>query len=81
MNTQRARQALLEVVGVVAPDVEPEELDPNGSLREQADLDSVDFLEIVSQLSDALQEDIPTTDYPKLDTFNSAVAYLASRMQ
>jgi acyl carrier protein len=43
-------------------------------------LDSIDFLELVALLADALHADIPEDDYPQLDTIDSAVAYLAPRL-
>jgi acyl carrier protein len=81
MNTERAHHVLLEAVGLVAPDVEPAALDPSESLRDQAGLDSIDFLELVALLADALHADIPEDDYPQLDTIESAVAYLAPKLE
>ncbi len=80
MNTERARHVLSEVVGLVAPEVDFDGLDPATSLREQADLDSMDFLELVALLADALHADIPEVDYPHLDTIDAAVAYLGARL-
>ena len=80
MNTDRAHHVLLEAVGLVAPDVDPRCSDPGESLRDQAGLDSIDFLELVALLADALHADIPEDDYPQLDTIDSSVAYLAPRL-
>lgn len=80
MNVPRARQVLVDSLGVVAPDVEFDLLDPGDSLRDQAGLDSIDFLELVAQLARATDADIPEDDYPHLDTVDSAVAYLAPRL-
>jgi acyl carrier protein len=80
VNTDRARHILTEAVGLVAPEVEVNRLDPAASLREQADLDSMDFLELVALLADSLHGDIPEDDYGQLDTLDTAVAYLAARL-
>ena len=80
MNTERARHVLSEAVGLVAPEVDVGALDPTTSLREQADLDSMDFLELVALLSDAVKANIPEDDYPHLDTVDSAVEYLAAKL-
>lgn len=80
MNTDRAHQVLLEAVRSVAPDVEAESLVPGESLRDQAGLDSIDFLEFLALLADVLHADIPEDDYPQLDTIDSAVAYLAPKL-
>jgi acyl carrier protein len=71
---------LLDSVEVVAPEVDVEALDPTDSLRDQADLDSIDFLELVSLLARAVDSDIPEDDYSRLDTVDTAVDYLARRL-
>jgi acyl carrier protein len=81
VNTERARHVLTGTIGLVAPEVEVGSLDPAVSLREQADLDSMDFLELVALLADALHADIPEDDYGQLDTIDSGVAYLAARLE
>lgn len=80
MSTQQARELVFETLGAVAPEVDPEQLDPSGPLRDQADLDSMDFLEVVARWSEAIGEDIPESDYGQLETLDSAVAYIAGRM-
>ena len=80
MNADRAREILNDALGELAPEVDLAGLDPTASLRDQADLDSVDFLELVSQLSGAVQADIPEDDYDQLDTVDGAVAYLAAKL-
>ena len=59
---------------------EPDTLDPDDGLREQLDLDSMDFLNVVIGLHEALGVDIPEVDYPKLFTMNGAVAYLKEKL-
>lgn len=80
MNTERAHHVLMSAVALVAPGVEPATLDPALSLREQANLEPLDFSELVALLSDALHVTIPAADYAHLDTVHSAVAYLAPRL-
>lgn len=79
MTTDRAREVLFDALGQLAPEVDPAQIDPTAVLRDAADLDSVDFLELVSLLSDATHADIGEDDYPRLDTIASAVAFLATR--
>ena len=64
----------------VAPDVDLVALDSGVDLREQADLDSVDFLNLVVGLHQALGVDVPETDYDELTTLDGAVAYLERRL-
>jgi len=68
------------VLRKVAPDVDLVALDSGVDLREQADLDSVDFLNLVVGLHQALGVDVPETDYDELTTLDGAVAYLERRL-
>ena len=79
MNKTAARDVVIAALTDVAPEIDPDTLDPDMSLRNGADLDSMDFLAYVSGVSEAIEADIPEDDYPQLDTVNAAIAYLASR--
>jgi acyl carrier protein len=80
VNEEEIRQAVLDAVHRVAPDVDVGSLDSRGDLREQADLDSVDVLNIVVRLHETLGVDVPETDYEKMTTLDGAVAYLAGKL-
>jgi acyl carrier protein len=71
------RAVVLRALGEIAPEADLTSLDPDASLRDQLDLDSMDVLNVMIALHEALHVDIPETDYPKLATLNGAVAYLA----
>jgi acyl carrier protein len=74
------RSKLLEMLGRIAPEIDPTTLDPARSLRAQADLDSVSIMELVVAIHRELGVDIPETDYRELDTLGGAVEYLAARL-
>jgi acyl carrier protein len=63
----------------VAPDVSPEEIDQEAPLREQVELDSMDFLNFVAALYEATGVDVPEGDYDELDSIASATRYLGAR--
>lgn len=77
MNEDKVRSVALDVLSRVAPEVEPDDIDPSVSLRDQLDIDSMDFLNFVIGLHKALQIDIPEVDYPRLATLDGCVAYLS----
>jgi acyl carrier protein len=81
MSDADLRQAVLDAIAGVAPDAEVEfaALNPDKGLREQLDLDSMDFLNVIIALHESLKVDIPEKDYPRLLTLNGAVAYLAQK--
>jgi len=61
----------------VAPELEDEDLDPDRPLRDQTELDSMDFLNLAIAIHDATGIDIPEADYPKLQSLTDIVTYLA----
>ena len=77
MNQQDARQAEETPIGKVAPDVEPEDLEGSARLRQDLELDSLDFLRLVEVIAEATGVDIPEADYPAVATVDGLVTYLA----
>ena len=79
MTDAELKSLVMDTILEIAPEADFETLDPDDGLREQLDLDSMDFLNVVIGLHEALGIDIPETDYPKLFTLNDAVAYLREK--
>jgi acyl carrier protein len=73
------RETVLRVLGRIAPEAELSAIDPGASLRDQLDIDSVDFLNFVIGLHKELGIDIPDADMTKLATLSGCVSYIASR--
>ncbi len=81
MTESEIRQIVREALSNVAPEVDLDAIDPAKDLREQIDIDSVDFLNFVIGLHKELGIEIPDADVPKLGTLNGCVAYLQSRIK
>lgn len=79
MTETEIKQIVREALGNVAPEADLESIDPAKDLRDQIDIDSVDFLNFVISLHKALQIEIPDADMPKLATLNGCVSYLLGR--
>jgi len=71
---------LIDELGRIAPEIDASRLDPNAELRDEFDIDSMDFLNLVTALSERFAIDLPETDYPRLATFGHAVDYLVQRL-
>lgn len=74
------RSILREELARIAPEIEFETLDPAVDLREQVDLDSMDFLNLVTALHQRLGVDIPERDAAELATIDAIVTYLERRL-
>jgi acyl carrier protein len=79
MEKDAIRKAVLAELRRIAPEVEEGELQPDRLLREQVDLDSMDWLNFLVALHERLEVEIPESDYARLATLNQVVDYLAAR--
>lgn len=78
-SAEELRATLLSVLRGIAPEADPAALDPGESLRQQLDLDSMDFLNFVIGVHQRLGVEIPEADYPRLASLDGALAYLRGR--
>ncbi|MCW5701041.1 MAG: acyl carrier protein [Xanthobacteraceae bacterium] len=74
------RKTVLEEINNVAPEVDLATVDPAADLREAIDIDSMDFLNLVTALHRRTSVEIPETDYPKLVTISGMIAYLEAKL-
>lgn len=79
MTEVEIKQAVRDALSNVAPEVDFDAIDPGKDLRDQIDIDSVDFLNFVIGLHRELGIEIPDADMAKLVTLDGCVAYLLSR--
>jgi acyl carrier protein len=80
MTPTELQTIVLTALTKIAPEVSPADIQPSVNLREQCDLDSVDFLNFMVALHERLGVEIPEADYARLATLDSAVAYLSGKV-
>ena len=78
-SKEEIRQTVLRVLAAIAPEVDTASIDPRVDWRDQLDIDSVDLLNFVVGIHQALDVEIPEEDYPKLSSLERCVDYLAGR--
>lgn len=81
MTPAEIRETILEILTDIAPDEDLTTLDPDRPFRDQLDMDSMDFLDIVMELRKRYRVQIPEEDYPALASMTSTVEYLTPRMK
>lgn len=79
MTPEEIRTAVVAALTGVAPEADPAALAPDEPLREQLDIDSMDFLNFVIRLHQRLGVEIPEADYPRFGTLAGAIAYLEEK--
>lgn len=80
MTDADIRQAFLDELTRIAPDIAPGDVGEGDHLQDDLELDSMDFLNLVTALHQRLGVDIPEIDYPKIATLALAVEYLKGRI-
>jgi acyl carrier protein len=80
MTDAEIRIAFLEELTQIAPDIAPCDVGDGDHLQDDLELDSMDFLNLVSALHKRLGVDIPEIDYPKIATLALGVVYLKGRI-
>lgn len=81
MDKQKLRQQVLEELQRIAPELEAESLRADRSLREEVDLDSMDWLRFLGALHRRFAVNIPEADYRQLDSLNALLDYLQQRLE
>ena len=81
MTESEIRQIVQQALSNVAPEVDVNAIDPAKEIRDQIDIDSVDFLNFVIGLHKELNVEIPDADVAKLTTLNGCVNYLAGKIR
>ena len=81
MEEKELRAVVIATLKTIAPEVEEGDLRPDRPLRNQVDLDSMDWLNFLLGLHEKLAVDIPEADYAKLVTLKDVLAYLGTSVR
>jgi acyl carrier protein len=63
-------------LGQIAPEIDISTLNTAADLREECDIDSMDFLRLITALGRDLSLEMPETDYERMRSFDDLLAYL-----
>jgi acyl carrier protein len=80
MNEQDLLAGVMAELTSIAPEVDPAGLNRARLLREQVDLDSMDWLNFLIGLHRRFKVDIPESDYGRLRTLDDVIGYLGARV-
>ncbi len=74
------QRAVVDALTAVAPDIDPADVRPGIDLRQELDIDSMDYLGFIIRLHERFAVEIPEADYPRLATLEGCVDYLGARL-
>lgn len=79
MTPEAIRAVVISILRGIAPEVDVAAIRPEADLRDELDIDSMDFLRFVVRLDERLGVNVPEKDYARVRTLASCTAYLAER--
>jgi len=80
MTDQDIRAVVAQELGRIAPEIPFDDIDPSEDLREECDIDSMDFLTLITALGKEMSLPMPEADYDQMRTLDDLLAYLGSRL-
>ena len=81
MDENELRTVVIATLKTIAPEVAEGDLRADRPLRNQVDLDSMDWLNILIGLHQKLQVDSPEADYARLVTLGDVLDYLRKKLK
>jgi acyl carrier protein len=81
MTAADIKEAVLGILADIAPDEDLSDLKEDVPFRDQLEMDSMDFLDIVMELRKRYRIQIPEEEYPQLASMTSTVQFLEPRMK
>lgn len=81
MDKEQVKQTVLDIIAEIAPDEDLSDVKPDVRLRDQLDLDSMDFLDIVMELRKQHGIEVPEADYRQLESLDSSANYLLPKFE
>jgi acyl carrier protein len=80
MTQDEIRETVVRLLAEIAPEIDPASVKHDVELRDQFDLDSMDWLNFIIAIDERFQVGIPEADYQQLVSIDAFVEYLGSRL-
>jgi acyl carrier protein len=81
MTRPEIRATVLTVLAGIAPEVDPAAIADDVPLRDQVDIDSMDFLNFLIGVHEQLGVDIAESDYDQVETVAGLIGYIDERLR
>lgn len=79
MTKDECKKLVIDIIANIAPDEDLRNVKPDVRLRDQLQLDSMDFLDIVMELRKRHGIEVPEADYIQLASLDSCADYLTPK--
>lgn len=79
MNEDEIKKIIFQLLKNIAPDTEPEKLNPDDDIRRTLEIDSFDALQFIVALDEYFGIQTPEEDYGKIATLKDLLQYIAAK--
>ena len=80
MTKEDIKNTIIEKIIEIAPDIEVSDIEPNENIQRSLEIDSFDFLKLLTALNEQLGVEVPEADYSKVDTLEHMADYFLERL-
>lgn len=80
MTHDQIKRAIIDQILEIAPDIDEADIVPDKQIQRSLEIDSFDFLKILTALNEVLGVEVPEADYAKVDTLDHMTDYFAQRI-
>jgi acyl carrier protein len=80
MNMDEIKKIIIEQILEIAPEISEDDIDENKNIQRSLEIDSFDFLKILTALNEKLGVEVPEADYSKVDTLNNMAEYFLKQL-
>lgn len=79
MTQEQIKAAIIEQILIIAPDIEEADIIPDKNIQRSLEIDSFDFLKILTALNEVIGVEVPESDYAKVDTLEHMSKYFSEK--
>lgn len=81
MTNEAIQRAIIDQILEIAPDIGEADILPDKNIQRSLEINSFDFLKILTALSEVIGVEVPESDYTKVDTLEHMAGYFAQRVK
>jgi len=81
MTNEAIKRAIIDQILEIAPDIEEGDIIPDKNIQRSLEIDSFDFLKILTALNEVFGVEVPESDYAKVDTLEHMSEYFSERIK
>ena len=80
MTQEQIKKAIIDQILEIAPDIDKNDIIPDKNIQRSLEIDSFDFLKMLTALNDILGVEVPEKDYAKVDTIDNMTQYFVKNL-